>query len=56
MKVITLARGDIEMISKVESLGTWEREKYNFDNHNSYDIWSFGGKLYKIWKDSERAE
>ena len=55
-KVITLGRNELNMIALVESMGTWEREKFNFDLHNSYDIWSFNGNYYKIWKDSLKAE
>ncbi len=53
---IEIKRDDIEMVSRIESMGTWESEKFNFDLHNSFDIWSFDGEYYKIYKDSERIE
>lgn len=56
MKVITINRNDIEMISKVEAMGTWEEEHYISNLHNSFDIWTFNGKVYKIYKDSNRIE
>lgn len=56
MKPITIDRNDIEMISKIESLGTWEEERYIADPHNSFDIYTFNGKAYKIYKDSKRID
>lgn len=55
-KLITVARNDIEMIARIESLGTWEEERWLYDNHNSFDVWYFNGKYYKIYKDSERID
>lgn len=52
MLIKTIDRNDIEMITKIESLGTWEDERYLYDKHNSFDIWSWNGKVYKIYKDS----
>lgn len=54
MKEIEVNRNDIELITKIESMGTWEKEKYKFDIHNSYDIWGFDNKSYKIFKDSSK--
>lgn len=54
MKLIAVDRNDVELISKIESLGTWEEERYIADKHNSFDIWTFNGKAYKIYKDSNR--
>lgn len=56
MKMITVARNDIELIANVESLGTWEEERWMFDAHNSFDVWCFNGQYYKIFKDSERID
>ena len=56
MKLIPVSRTDIEMISKIEALGTWEEERYIADKHNSFDVWTFNGKAYKIYKDSVRIE
>lgn len=56
MKLITVDRNDIEMISKVEAMGTWQEERYIADKHNSFDIWIWNGKAYKIYKDSKRIE
>lgn len=55
-KLITVARNDIELIAKIESLGTWEEERWLIDKHHSFDIWSFNGQYYKIHKDSERID
>lgn len=55
-KVIEVKRNDIELITKIESMGTWESEQFNFDLHNSFDIWSFNNELYKIYKDSDHLE
>lgn len=54
MKLITVARTDVDLIAKVESLGTWVEERWLYDAHNSFDIWCFNGLYYKIFKDSER--
>lgn len=54
MKMIIVSRNDIETIAKIESLGTWEDERYIADKHNSFDIWSWNGRVYKIYKDSNR--
>lgn len=35
---------DIELIAKIEALGTWEEE------YKSFDVWSWNGKYYKIYK------
>ena len=35
---------DIELIAKIEALGTWEEE------YESFDVWSWNGKYYKIYK------
>ena len=54
--LITVARNDIEMIAKIESLGTWQEERLLFGNHTSFDVWYFNGQYYKIYKDSERFD
>lgn len=54
--VIEVKRNDIELVTKIEAMGTWESEQFNFDLYNSFDIWSFNEELYKIWKDSKRIE
>lgn len=54
--LITVARNDIEMISKIESIGTWEEERWLIDKHHSFDIWCFNGQYYKIYKDSEQID
>ncbi len=54
--LIAVARNDIDLITKVESLGTWEGERWMFDKHNSFDVWCFNGQYYKIYKDSERID
>lgn len=54
IKIISVARNDIELISKIEAYGTWEEERYLFDFHNSFDIWTYNGKAYKIYKDSAK--
>ena len=56
MKMITVKRDDIELISDIEAYGTWEEERWLYDNHNSFDVWTWNGKAYKIYKDSERIE
>lgn len=53
--LIIVNRNDIELISNIEAYGTWVKEKYIADEHNSYDIWEWNGKFYKIFKDSERV-
>lgn len=52
MKIV-VDRKDIELIAKIESLGTWEKFVGMFDAHNSYDLWTWNGDTYKIWADSE---
>lgn len=52
MKLITVDRNDAELISKIQAYGTWEEERYLFDLHNSFDVWTYNGKAYKIYKDS----
>jgi hypothetical protein len=54
MKFITVARDDIELISAIEAMGTWEKERWLVGEHDSYDIWTFNGNVYKIYKDSAR--
>lgn len=54
MKLIVVNRNNIELIAKIEALGTWEKERYIADKHNSFDVWTWCGKAYKIYKDSER--
>lgn len=54
MKLITVDRNDVELISKIQAYGTWEEERYLFDFHNSFDIWTYNGKAYKIYKDSAK--
>lgn len=56
MKLITVDRNDIELIAKIESMGTWQEERYIANAHNSFDIWTWNGKAYKIYKDSKRME
>lgn len=53
---IIVDRNDIETVAKIESIGTWQEERFMFDNHNSFDVWSFNGQYYRIYKDSERIE
>lgn len=55
MKMQTVDREDIETIAKIESLGTWEGECYSFNKHESFDVWSWNGQIYKIYKDSEKC-
>lgn len=52
MKLITVDRNDVELISKIQAYGIWEEERYPFDLHNSFDVWIYNGKAYKIYKDS----
>lgn len=54
MKMTIIERTDVEAIAKIESLGTWEEERYIADKHNSFDVWSWNGRFYKIYKDSHR--
>ena len=54
--MITVERNDIELISTIESMGTWFDERFIVDEHNSFDIWEWNGKLYKIYKDSEKID
>lgn len=54
--MITVNRNDIELIATIESYGTWEDERYIANAHCSFDIWSYNGNLYKIFKDSTREE
>ena len=56
MKLIVVDRNDIELIAKIESMGTWLEERYIADEHNSFDVWAWNGKAYKICKDSKKAE
>lgn len=56
MKLITVSREDAEMVAKIEAMGTWEDERYIADEHNSFDIWTWNGKAYRIYKDSVRFE
>ena len=55
MKMQTVDRKDIETIAKIESLGTWEEERYLFNAHKSFDVWTWNGQAYKIYKDSEKC-
>lgn len=55
-KIITVERTDIELISTIESMGTWFDERFIANEHNSFDIWEWNGKLYKIYKDSEKID
>lgn len=54
--LVTVNRNDVELIAKIESMGTWEAERWLYDAHNSFDVWSFNGNYYKIYKDSDRDE
>ena len=56
MKLIAVDRNDIELIAKIKSLGTWEEERYIADKHNSFDVWTFNGNAYKIYKDSKKED
>ena len=56
MKLITVDRNDIELIAKIEAMGTWQEERFIANNHNSFDVWTWNGKTYKIYKDSKRTE
>ena len=56
MKLIAVDRNDIELIAKIEAMGTWQEERYIADKHNSFDVWTWNGKAYKIYKDSKRME
>ena len=42
--MIEVKKSDIELIAKIEALGTWE------DETNKYNIWSWNGNTYKIYK------
>lgn len=42
--MIKVKKSDIELIAKIESLGTWEYET------TEYDVWSWNGNVYKIYK------
>jgi hypothetical protein len=44
MEMIIIDKNNIEMIAKIEAMGTWEKEDNNFD------IWTWNGKFYKIYK------
>ena len=54
MEAIAINREDTKMIAKVEAMGTWEEERNIANEHNSFDIWTWNGKAYKIYKDSNR--
>lgn len=54
MKMQTVDRKDIETIAKIESLGTWEYERYLFNAHESFDVWTWNEQTYTIYKDSEK--
>jgi hypothetical protein len=56
MNLITVDRNDIELIAKIEAMGTWQKEMYVADEHNSFDVWTWNGKAYRIYKDSKRIE
>ena len=55
-ELVEVDRKDIELISNLESMGTWEDDIFLFDEHNSYDVWSSDEKYYKIYKDSQRLD
>ena len=55
MKMRTVDREDIELIAKIESLGTWEDERYLINAHESFDVWTWNGQAYKIYKDSKKV-
>ena len=42
--MIDVKKSNIELIAKIEALGTWE------DETAQYDIWSWNGNTYKIHK------
>lgn len=42
--MIEVKKSDIELIAKIEALGTWE------DETTKYNIWSWNGNTYKIYK------
>ena len=48
MKLITLSRNDIEMISKIESMGTWEETRYIATTEESFHVYSWNGQYYKV--------
>lgn len=52
--LVVVDRNDIELIASIECYGTWEFERVVFSLGESFDIWSWNGKLYKIYKDSNR--
>lgn len=54
MKMQTVNRENIELIAKIESLGTWEEERYLINVHESFDVWTWNGQAYKIYKDSKK--
>lgn len=56
MKLVTVARDDYELIAKIETYGTWEYERWLFDARNSFDVWCFNGRYYKIYKDSDKID
>lgn len=55
MKMQTVDRKDIKTIVKIESLGTWEEERYLINAHESFDAWTWNGQAYKIYKDSKKC-
>ena len=52
MKIHTVDRNDLEMIANIEAYGTWEYERWIANAHNSFDVHTWNGKAYKIYKDS----
>lgn len=55
-KMLTVERNDIELISKIKAYGTWQEDRYIADKHNSFEVWEYNGKLYKIYMDSVEAD
>lgn len=55
MKMQIVDRDNIELIAKIESLGTWEEAHYLFNAHESFDVWTWNGQAYKIYKDSKKS-
>lgn len=54
--LVAVERTNVELISKIKAYGTWEEDRYIADKHNSFEIWEYNGKLYKIYMDSLEAD
>lgn len=52
--IIDVDRHDMELISKVESMGTWEYASYASTREEKYDVWSFNDEMYRIYEGSDK--